>query len=144
VLGHPQQPGAVLAVAERRHRDVDGDDPVAHQVGLLGQHLVAQPQRDVEREHMGGQLGQGELAADQSGRHVRCPGHVGDVLHRDDLDPHRLPDPGGPLVPHAVRLLPPVLLAAGLVQVVRVVLRTDHEHVLGHVLEGVRDVCGER
>ncbi len=57
------------------------------------------------------------------------PAQRADRGRRDGLEPDGLPDPGGAAVPDVVRLLVPVLLAAGLGEVVRVVLGADHEGV---------------
>jgi hypothetical protein len=60
-------------------------------------------------------------------------GDVGDPAQmlnrgaRHGFQPDRLQDPGGAVIPDDVRVLLPVLLAAGLANVVRVILGTDDE-----------------
>ena len=63
----------------------------------------------------------------------------------DLLEPDRLPDAGRAVVPDRVRLGLPVLLAARLGQVVRIVFGPDDQHVLRRrASQGRGDVGGER
>src|SRR5699024_9559640 len=75
--------------------------------------------------------------------HVELVVDAGDVLVRHGLEPHAAPDPGGAVVPDAVRLLAPVLLAARQLRIVRVVVRAHHHDVLGAVVEQVGEIAGE-
>jgi hypothetical protein len=147
-LGGPEEPGAILPVPQRRDGDVDLGRLPRRQRRGRAEHLVTERQRHLDRERPARRGGQRDLAADDRGGGVQVPGDVDEVVGRDQLEPHRLPDAGRPLVPDAVGLLAPVLLPAGLVERVRVVLGPDHEDVLPRtpIVAGrqrVGDVRGE-
>ena len=63
---------------------------------------------------------------------------------RDRLEPHRLPDPGGPMIPDVSGALAPILLAARLLKVVRAILGADHDHLRAIVVQQWGDVGMER
>ena len=90
--------------------------------GLVGEHLVAVAEGDPQPG--AGARPLGEL--DREGRlgvgDARTPRDVSDVLTRNRLEPDRLPDSARAVVPDDVPLLGPVLLAARLREVVRIVL----------------------
>ena len=60
------------------------------------------------------------------------------------FQPHRLPDAAGPVVPDDVRMLAPVLFAARLRHVERIVLDTDDEVVVAGGVQCFGDIEGER
>ncbi len=76
---------------------------------------------------------------------LRPPVDVSDAVPSDHLQPDGLPDAGGAPVPDRVRWRLPILLAARLAEVVRIVLGPHHDHG-GRRSDGQRrrDVCLER
>src|SRR5688500_19674564 len=58
---------------------------------------------------------------------VGRPAQSADPARRQRLEPHRLPDPAGARVPDRVRLEQPVLLAARLREIERVVFGPHHD-----------------
>ncbi len=146
-LGRPEQASALLAVGQGRHDDVDGGDPCRQPHADLREHLVAEAQRDLQRDRGGRRAGQRHLGADPSRGQVGGPGHVGQVeaLHR--LAPDRLPDAGRAVVPDVVRVLAPVLLAARHVERLCRVLGSHDDDVPARVArpagQRLGDVGGE-
>lgn len=63
-----------------------------------------------------------------------------DPDRRRHLQPDRLPDAGGALVPDTVRLGAPILLAAGLLGIVRIILGPDHNPMFGARSERIGDI----
>jgi hypothetical protein len=146
----PQQVLVALPVALARQRDGD------HHLALVA---VAVDHRDGGPAERAALVGDGDLDGRGDGAAQRDPrggGAVGDVagppqaldVHRvDRLQPDRLPDARGAVVPDRVRGVLPLLLAARLREVLRVVLRPDHHHVRGvgaGAPHHVGDVHGER
>ena len=60
---------------------------------------------------------------------IRCPAKLRDGNLRKRLQPDRLPDAGGPVIPDIARLLLPVLLAARLLQIPWLVLGADDDRL---------------
>ena len=98
------------------------------------------------RRHAGPrQRGLGELdrhVAAAAGE-IRHDVEVGDIGRRHALEPDRLPDAGGAVIPDGVRLELPVLLAARLGQVVGMVLGTDDQDLRSVGGQRGGDVGGE-
>ncbi len=59
--------------------------------------------------------------------HIRRPPNEANPRGGNALQPHGLPDPGGAGIPNRVRLQLPILLAAGLREIGRVVFGPDHD-----------------
>jgi hypothetical protein len=128
-------------------RQVPLQHAAGHGVDVVGHHLAVQRQAQARRAASGcSRAAPARVTAQaQDGSvQVRLPGHAVDPHGRNRLEPHRLPDPGGALVPDLVRALAPVLLAARLGEVVREVLRADGDDLLAVRLQGGRDVGRER
>jgi len=90
-------------------------------------------------------FGQRDLAVDRRGGHIWSPCHVGYVNVRDSFGPYRLPDPSRPFVPDPVRFLAPVLLAARLLRIGRLVLCPHDDRMVVRVRgHRIGDVGGER
>src|SRR4029453_16220952 len=67
-----------------------------------------------------------------------------DVCVRHTLEPDGLPNPCGARIPDAMRLQPPILLAAGLFQIVGIVFYLHRDTLVTAWIERVRDVRTER
>ena len=92
-------------------------------------------------------VGHGAIEA-QRQRHaqpvdVRRPAQFGDAHPRQRLEPHGLPDAGGAVVPDVAGLLFPVLLAARLLQVSRIVFGADDDDLPVSLDEKRRDLGRE-
>ena len=107
------------------------------------QFLLAVAQRHADRGAGRGPGGEAQRDVHAGARHVELPVEAGHMLLRHGLQPYAAPDAGGAVVPDAVRLLAPVLLAARQLRIVRVIERADHHDVLVRVVQQVRDVAGE-
>src|SRR5215218_3988105 len=86
-----------------------------------------------------------EMQTEQPAVEIRGPAHVADVAAGDRFQPDRLPDPGGAVVPDLVRPLLPILLAARLRQIERLILSSDDDRLIpvaGRQHRG--DIDGER
>jgi len=143
VLGAPQQSVAILGVAHRGdvdhalharivRRDLDGAEA-----------LLPRRQGGAHGGAGLGPTGQAQGNLHSRPRHVELPVEAGDVLAWDVLQPDAAPDPGGAVVPDAVRLLAPVLLAARQLGIVRVIEGAHHHDVVRPVVQQVGEVAGE-
>jgi hypothetical protein len=140
-LGAPEEVVERLSVPQGRDRDDDFGMRLCERDGLIGQHRGALAERDVNAGPGRGTLGEFDRQRYKGFTSVRPPCQVRKVLPGYGFEPDRLPDPARAVVPDDVALLRPVLLAAGLREIVRIVLDADDD------LESarrIRDLCGER
>ncbi len=75
---------------------------------------------------------------------MRSPADAFYVSRRNAFEPYGLPDTGGARIPHRVRLKLPVLFAARLGELMRIIVRHHRNGLLFCILQGKRDVCPER
>ena len=136
--------------AARAHRavEVEQDEaaqlPPGHLVIVVGQQLVVRPdQADVEPRALGHRAVQAHDHLHPELIEIGRPADLGDRRFRHRLQPHGLPDAGRPVVPDRLQLLAPILLAARLPEVDRIVLRAHDHDLLGPVVEHGGDVGGK-
>jgi hypothetical protein len=125
------------------------DDPpvglaVDDDVGVLREHAAPVQQQEVDDQVLDRLAADARLEAERVAVEVRRPADPLDVGRRHALEPDRLPDPRGPRVPDRVRLGLPVLLAARLREVERVVVRHHRDGLASRRVERERDVGPER
>ena len=143
-LGAPQQ--LVTGVVDARVGQADLAMRLAadHLVAVVGQHLVAMQDARLDRHAVLQVAGHEGFTADFETIEMRRPAQFADVGMRYLLDPDRLPDAGGARIPDRMWLELPVLFAAWLGQVTRIVLCPYGYGLLAIVPQGPRDVGRER
>ena len=94
--------------------------------GDIGQRLAVQRHLHAYLYRVGGAAPEGDRHAERATIEIRGPADVRDVGGVDSLEPYRLPDTGGAMIPARVRMGLPVLLAAGHGQVERRILGADY------------------
>jgi hypothetical protein len=114
-----------------------------HEVGVGGEHRPAASQLDAKPQSRASVAFQPGLDADLPSGEVRGECDAADAGPRHLFDPDALPDPGGARIPDRVRLQLPILLAARLREVVRIVFGANDDHAAGRWRER-GDVEGER
>src|SRR4051812_20367400 len=100
-----------------------------YHVGIVGDELFTGAEFHGQAKPLAAVAVQPGFEADLPALHVRRPSHAADVSRGDAFHPHRLPDARGARGPDAVRLELPVLLAARLGKIGRVVLRAYHDRL---------------
>src|SRR5215204_7251275 len=92
------------------------------EIGVCRQHRVTAAKPDAETQILPPLALEPHLNADFPPRQAGCEADPPDPCRRDLLDPHRLPNARRARIPDGVRLQLPVLFAARLGQVMRIVL----------------------
>ena len=114
-----------------------------HGVQVLGEQRALDGQPNAQAELRIARTCAPHGAADFPSLQVRRPADAIDARGRDPLEPYRLPDAGGARVPDRVRLQRPVLLAARLFEIERIVLGADHDLAAAVAADQRRDVAAE-
>src|SRR5918995_3382760 len=115
-----------------------------HRVDVLGDQPIFERQPDPKIERNVAPASQPDGAADLPPLHVWRPAQAIDPDVGDTLEPHRLPDTGRPWIPDRMRLRHPVLFAARLFEVERIVLGADDNLALIVAIDRGGDVAGKR
>ena len=124
----PEQLVAVVVDAGIGKRDAAVDFAGDHRVGVVGQQRVAGVELHVEPQVVAALARRARpRSRSPSARRSGVQRRLADAGGGHALQPDGLPDAGGARVPDRVRLELPVLLAARLGEVVRVVLGADDD-----------------
>ncbi len=144
-LGRPEQFIAVVVDAGVGQADGAVHFALDHLVAVVRQQPVALTQHHLDLQVLVRLVAHhARREADRKPLHMRRPAQLVDVSARHPLQPHRLPDAGGARVPDRMRLELPVLLAARLGQLVRVVFGQHGHALLARGVEHRGDVGPER
>ena len=143
-LRAPQQLVAEVVDAGVGQHDVAVDLVVDHLVAVAREQPLAMAEADLHRQVVHRVAAHAHLEADLEAFDPRRPAHLVDVGPRHPLEPHGLPDAGGARVPDRVRLALPVLLAARLGELMRIVLGAHRDDLPARGVQHVRDVGRER
>src|SRR3954470_881496 len=112
-------------------------------VGVRGEHLTLAVQLDPEPQAVATLAVDPRLDANLPAREIRREGDAKNARGGHALHPHRLPDAARAWIPDRMRLELPVLLAARLGEIVRIVFRADHDFARRVAGEKRSDVDGE-
>src|SRR5262249_60776340 len=95
---------------------------------------------DVQPQSLAAQAFQTRFQADFPALQTGRPAHPADPSRAHALQPDGLPDAGRPRIPDGVRVQLPILLAARLGEILRIVLGTDRDRLRALCREEIRDV----
>ena len=127
-----------FATAEQRDRSdhfpAHGPDPECRQ------RAIAMLEGDCDFASRQRRAGKRDLVFDQPAIGIEAPAQRFDADDRGDLEPNRLPDAGGALVPDAVRFSAPILFAAWLFGIVRIILGTHDDPVFRAAGKGIGNI----
>jgi hypothetical protein len=144
LFGRPEQVVAVVVYAWVGKGDAALHLVAYHAVPVFDEQLVLGVELDVELKVGTHRPFDERFEPYLPAFEMRCPAHPLHVGDRDRFQPYRLPDTGSAVIPDRMRLQNPVLLAAGLLKVLRVVFHLHRHPLLTRLVQGVGDVCGER
>ena len=113
-------------------------------VGVVGQHAAVLSQLHPQAQIAALPAGQAHVQADLPSVRIRRPTQLIEICFGNHFKPDALPDAGGAVIPDGVRLRPPVLLAARLCQVGRIVLGSNDQRLRIGIIQQVSNVHGKR
>ena len=113
-------------------------------IDVLSKHWMPQRKLDRQREIFSIAAADERVQSELPAFQVRRPLNALHVDIWDAFEPHRLPDARRARIPDAVRLEPPILFAARLLQVMRIVFHANRDALLAARCQAPRDVRAER
>ena len=142
--GRPQELVARVVDPRVGKRDSSRDFRRGQAVRIIADHLFAQMHFDAEAKAVAPVPGDVRLEADVPPLQARAPANRGNPRRWDPFEPDRLPDPCRPWIPDGMGLQLPILLAARLGEVCRVVFGPDDDLACAATRQERRHVDDER